>query len=510
MKAKLFDLKIIIVVSFIFSRTVWGQFEPTAEQLFPAPGNVLQLPSMPSNGLESRFPKPQAIVIDSILAQRLQTVLDSVRMAQNLTGLSAAVSDSAGNVWLGTSGYSVPANSDTIQPEMIFCIGSVTKTFIAALTMQLIEQGQLTLEDSLYHWIPAHPYIDSTVTIRQLLNHTSGIDDFLNTSNAWVIAMISDPDSIWQPWDAITTFLGPPAFPKGTQWGYSNTNYLLLGMIIEQITQAEVAGELRNRFYLPLGLDSTFLAVDDSLAAPRAHNWHDWYGTGQLIDLYSFSLNAMYSLAWTAGSMFATAENLIHWCDALYRGQVLSPSSLNQMVTVEPPSTFYGLGTVVVPVLGRQVWGHDGSYFGFLTIMLYSPQDKVSVVVCLNQNPGAIDWVFVELFRAIINHVPTAIEDYIASQLPGEFELYQNYPNPFNPATTIAFSVERREKVKLEIFDALGHRVRTLIDQPMQPGRFKAEWDGRNASGQQVASGIYFYRLHAGDFVQSRKMILLR
>ncbi|MCK6620212.1 MAG: T9SS type A sorting domain-containing protein [Calditrichaceae bacterium] len=98
----------------------------------------------------------------------------------------------------------------------------------------------------------------------------------------------------------------------------------------------------------------------------------------------------------------------------------------------------------------------------------------------------------------------------VANHLPTEFSLQQNYPNPFNPSTTIAFALPRQGKVKLEIFDILGRRVRSLLDQPMQPGRFKIEWDGRNAGGEAVASGVYFYRLVAGDFVGVKKMVLLR
>ncbi len=106
----------------------------------------------------------------------------------------------------------------------------------------------------------------------------------------------------------------------------------------------------------------------------------------------------------------------------------------------------------------------------------------------------------------------------IVDHIPSEFSLQQNYPNPFNPSTTIAFAIARQSQVKLEIFDILGRRVRSLLDQPMQPGRFKIEWDGRNAGGEAVASGVYFYRLVAGapstssgqGFVQVKKMVLLR
>jgi D-alanyl-D-alanine carboxypeptidase len=519
---------VIFWLSFLFAGSAFAQLQLKEQQLFPVPGNALDLPFQRSNVIDPLFQKPgysHAIIIDSTLTARLQSVLDSVRVSRNFIGLSAAVSDSAGNIWLGTSGYSVPANADTILAEMIFNIGSVTKTFIAALTMQLIEEGHLSLEDSLYLWIPSHQSIDSTITIRQLLNHTSGINDFLNTSSNWIVAMINDPDSLWHPEDVINTFLGPPDFPKGTQWGYSNTNYILLGMIIEQITGMEVTSELRSRFYQPLGLNSTFLAPDDSLAAPRAHNWHDWYGTGQLIDLYSYPSNAMYSIAWTAGTMFASGENLVRWCAALYRGNVLSPASLAQMVTVEPPSTFYGLGTVVATALGRPVWGHGGSYFGFRTATYYSPQDQVNIAVLLNQNPGEVDFVYLDLLETIINYVPTGIGDEVTHHQPSVFRLDQNYPNPFNPQTTISYQLFWKGtlsgaaifNVELVVYNMLGQKVKTLVSKRQATGSYTVQWDGRNDTGKPVTSGVYLYRLwlstplgKAGEFMQTRKMVLLR
>ena len=90
------------------------------------------------------------------------------------------------------------------------------------------------------------------------------------------------------------------------------------------------------------------------------------------------------------------------------------------------------------------------------------------------------------------------------------FELYQNYPNPFNPATMIRFSLAHRVKVKLEIFNLLGQRVKTLVDAALAPGQHRLIWDGRNDAGLRVSSGVYFYRLKAGDYVKSRKMVLIR
>ena len=186
-----------------------------------------------------------------------------MRTFHNLVGLSVAVSDANQDIWLGTTGYSNPIEGDTITSDMIFNIASVTKTFVAGITMQLIEEGNLSLGDSIYHWIPSHPYIDSTVTIKQMLNHTSGINAFINTDTTWFNLFLQYPDSLWDAWDAINSFLLPPAFPAGSTWGYSNTNYMLLGMIIEQETGLPLNEVIQNRVSIPYSLDRTFLEPVD-------------------------------------------------------------------------------------------------------------------------------------------------------------------------------------------------------------------------------------------------------
>ena len=95
-------------------------------------------------------------------------------------------------------------------------------------------------------------------------------------------------------------------------------------------------------------------------------------------------------------------------------------------------------------------------------------------------------------------------------QRPSEFSLSQNYPNPFNPATSIKFVLSKSGEVKIEVFNILGQRVRTLVDQHLKPGHMVVDWDGKDDGGEEVSSGIYFYRLKAGDFTQTRKMVLLK
>jgi len=105
---------------------------------------------------------------------------------------------------------------------------------------------------------------------------------------------------------------------------------------------------------------------------------------------------------------------------------------------------------------------------------------------------------------------PTDVQEISTGELPLTFSLSQNYPNPFNPSTVIEFTVPRRSQVEVSVYNLLGQSVVTLVDQPMSQGTYRTVWDGRNKSGDHVASGVYFYRLEAEHFVEVKKMVLLK
>ncbi len=179
-----------------------------------------------------------------------------------------------GDIWKGVSGIS----HDTVEitTDMLFGIASTTKTYMAAIIMQLYEADSLKLSDSIYKWLPPFDNIDSTVTIRQLLNHTSGIYNVTNHPG-YIDSVFVTGSRIWTPEEILETFVLEPSFPPGTDYEYSNTNFKLLGMIIEEITGNEIVSELHNRITIPLELSSTFLFPDEGYEGVRSHVWYpDW------------------------------------------------------------------------------------------------------------------------------------------------------------------------------------------------------------------------------------------
>jgi CubicO group peptidase (beta-lactamase class C family) len=300
-----------------------------------------------------------------------------------------------------------------ISPDMLFDIASIGKNFVAILVCQLAEEGRLTFDDPLSRWLPDYPNIDNKITIRQLLNHTSGLFDWVDHPQSPFRRPFSAKEVSSQE-EVVTTLVSEPYFPAGGGFHYSTTNYTLLRIIVERVTGSTVAKEIRARFLEPLGLNRT-LVLDTETRVPEtaniAHAWLDVDGNGALDDVSSWPIS------WIAtrspALMYCTAENLARWSQAIYRGEVLNQTSLKQVLTFHRPaphpafSTGYGLGTQEFS-LGRLVlWGHLG-YGYYLSSMMYIPKHSASVVVLTNDNNFmSINLSVIALLAAMEFHLDT-------------------------------------------------------------------------------------------------------
>jgi D-alanyl-D-alanine carboxypeptidase len=333
---------------------------------------------------------------DTNWARKLQIALDNARKTYAVKGLSAVVITTNG-IWQGTSGFSEPALSNSIQPYMRFSIGSVTKTFTAALIMQLAEEGKLFLTDPISNWLPNYPNITNTITIRQLLNHTSGVYDFTENPAYW--PMVSQTNKVYTPQEVLA-LVKAPYFPPGGGWHYSSTGYILLGLIAEAISQESVASQIRSRFLEPLQLRSTYLEGSELASGERAHGFSINY-TGTLDDIFNHPLWPVeYPVAWTAGAMTSTAYDVARWTRALYGGEVLTPASLSAMTTwVAGSSPTYGLGTMRLTSSKGDFWGHVGGITGYTSWAGHSPTRNLTVIVLINQDND----YFSAIWRALVD-----------------------------------------------------------------------------------------------------------
>ena len=346
--------------------------------------------------------------------QKLQNALDRERKTSNVKGVSAAVIVPNEEIWLGVSGMSDPTFDEQIIPETRFDLCSVGKNYVAALVLQLVEEGKLMLDDPLQKWLPDYPNIDNNITIRQMLNHTSGIYDFVkHPQSPWQMAYKST--RIWTQEEILLSLVDKPYFSPGNGYHYSTTNYVLLRMIVEKATGVEVSKEIENRFLGPLNLNHTII-IDPLEPIPEgmtiANNW-----IGESVDL------APKPQPWTTTSphlIYATAEDAARWMHLLYcERKVLSQKSLEQMLDFhfpapgDPPLSGYGLGVMFVDnelaeksfgVKGVRMWGHGGSTLGFRSIVMYLPDHGTTISVLINDNEdeGLVN-IFAGLLKVVVD-----------------------------------------------------------------------------------------------------------
>ncbi|MDP9177393.1 MAG: beta-lactamase family protein, partial [Gemmatimonadota bacterium] len=268
--------------------------------------------------------------------------------------------------------------------KSVYRIGSVTKQFTAAAAMQLVEQGKLRLDDSIGTHISSLPAAWRPVTVRQLLNHTSGIPSYTAIGPAWARRWGEEmtPDTL-----LALTAAAPMRFPSGTKWEYDNTGYVLLGMLIEKGTGRPWGTDLEERFTKPLGLSDTRNCTATPLV-PRRVRGYDPQGNGWV--------NAPYlamSQPYAAGAICSTVGDIARWNRALHTGKVVSPASYALMtnpagVAVEAK---YGFGLGRDTVGGRPMISHGGGIHGFRTENVWVPSEELSVTVLANSGSAPAD-----------------------------------------------------------------------------------------------------------------------
>jgi len=280
-------------------------------------------------------------------------------------------------------GFADRENKIPATPETRFRIGSVTKQFTAAAILTLQEQGKLSIEDTLDKYFPGYPGGDK-ITLHQMLNHTSGLHNY--TAHPDFLARVTQPI---KPSDLVAWFQDdPPDFPPGEQFSYSNTNYVLLGQIVEKVSGMSYGDYLQKQFFGPLGLHDTGVWQN---ATPPDHGAKGYSFDGkQVVPALDWDM----SWAGGAGELYSTVGDLWRWTEALHGGRVLSPTSLQEMTTVatvtkkETLTLQYGMGMYHTSIDWLPAMGHNGGVNGYLSEVMWLPGEKVTVVALSNSMPA--------------------------------------------------------------------------------------------------------------------------
>lgn len=346
------------------------------------------------------------------LEQRLQAALNEGFAQTEGKGFSVAVLVPGRSMWTGVVGVS--HDDVPITPRTVFGAGSITKTFTALTILRLAEEGFLSLDDSLHSWLPDYPYVDHDITIRQLLNHTSGLSDFADVPG-WFIPLLNEPERVWGMEEYFLETIREPYFEKGTAWSYSTSGYLLLRMIIELASGGTVGAQYRQYVIEPLGLSDTYVCPYDPLPANWAHGWLDITGD-DVYDDFSVLPNTSWCSA-VGGAVYTTPTDLAELADALmHERTILDDPTYDEMTDFYYPSGHdepmvygYGLGLVWFDssfMSGHTAWGHGGNAPGYAAGTWYLVDHGVVLSVMDNTEEGdAMAAVVESIFDVITEHV---------------------------------------------------------------------------------------------------------
>ncbi|MFE3877734.1 serine hydrolase domain-containing protein [Kitasatospora sp. NPDC059146] len=308
------------------------------------------------------------------------------------TSALAAVWEDGRLEWRNATGVADRGSGGPADPEGRFRIGSATKTFVATTLLQLVGEHRLDLDDRLECLLPGVVPNSAAITVRQLLDHTSGVANytqdpaFESTDEGWLNGRRFRPYSLQDLVDIANTY--PPAFPPGQDWAYSNTNYVLVGMIIEKLTGHSWQQEVTRRIIRPLHLTGTSMPGNSPFVpGPHAHGYLKTAEGPVDVTLLDPSM------AGSAGAGISTTADLTTFLGALLGGRLLPPAELAEMqrTTASGGGRGYGLGLQRVDTPCGTFWGHAGGIPGYNTLMLGSADGRrqfASVVTAYDVGDG--------------------------------------------------------------------------------------------------------------------------
>ncbi|MEO8664747.1 MAG: serine hydrolase domain-containing protein [Ignavibacteria bacterium] len=332
------------------------------------------------------------------MENKLSALIDSFYVNDTLPGVVAGV-------WTPdfTYKYAVGKADLVTGAERLFDdkirIGSITKTFVATVILQLVDEGKLNLDDRLDKYYPSYPN-SSNITLRQMLDMSSGMPDYIENPRV-LKSFIFDRNDKYTPQELFDiTASMQPSFEPGKGWQYSNGNYNILGMLIEKITGNPLHIEIDNRIIKPLGLNNTVFPLTSQMDGQYSHGYMKDTLTREFIDVTVMDP----SIGWAAGNMISNFDDLKIYAKALAEGTLISRSSQEQRLMFldigASKSVKYGLG-----ILSMEGFiGHNGGITGYNTTMCYNPELKALIIISVNEyglEGGASDKIFAALAKAV-------------------------------------------------------------------------------------------------------------
>jgi CubicO group peptidase (beta-lactamase class C family) len=478
--------------------------------------------------IESPFPQPtqlrknfsdrynksgdDKILLDSYISNRSSN-LDSIIVAKmdqhHIPGLAASIVRDGNIIWTGSYGYANIEDNIEVVDSTLFMLASVSKTVTGVALMKLWEAGSFELDDDINNYLPfevRNPFFpDSAITFRMLLTHTSSINDNWAEMPYYIgdspIPLCQYLEDYLVPGGEYYHTINYNSFPPGTNWDYCNVAVSLVGCLVEQIA-GNFSTYCKDFIFSPLDMYETswFLAGLDTTHIARPYTYSG--GTYHVYPHHGYS-------DYPAGQLRTSALQLSRFLITFMQGgkigstRILDSTTVSLMTTAQYPQINVNQGLIWYRMLvdGRLIWGHSGGDRGVGTSMFYCPAEGTGVIFLGNIYPSGFINI---LLDALFDYAsPVSVGDELT--FPVSYRLYQNFPNPFNPDTKILYRIQELCFVTLKVFDVLGNEVVTLVKEKKPAGTYEFDFNA-----DELPSSVYFYKLQAGSFVETKKMILLK
>ena len=345
---------------------------------------------------QQRLAPAPAPSLQSQLQSQLQAKFEELHRAATFPGGTAGFVLEDGSSFAIAVGVSDRSAGTAMRTSDRLLLGSVGKTYVAAVTIQMVHEKKFGLDDTLDKFFGKEPWFPliangPAISIRHLMTHTSGLVRY-EFNPKFTADLSANPDRVWTGVDRLTyLFDAPPPFAPGAGWEYSDTNYIVLGMIIEQVAKSTFYDEARRRLLVPFALNDTVPA--DTRTVPGliqgyAGDKNPFGGTDEMIKNGKFAVNPQFE--WTGGGWAVTALDLARWGKVMYEGKAFDSSLMAAFLDGVPaklgPDSKYGLGVIIRPSAAGLTYGHSGFMPGYQTELLYFPEMKVSIAVQVNSS----------------------------------------------------------------------------------------------------------------------------
>ena len=364
----------------------------------------------------------QVAMAAPVLEQRLQAKLDSLHAAGSFPGATVGVALADGSMLALAVGESDTTSHTRMRPADMMLAGSTGKTFFGAVALQLVSEGRIALDDPISKYLGSEPWFSRlpngpAITIRMLMNHTSGLVRY-EFDDAFTQAVRAEPYRVWKPEEQVAFILGTePPFAAGQGWTYSDTNYIVLAIIMERVTGEPMYEAIRRRVLRPLGLEAGIIAQTGpdlpGLVQGYAGQGNPFADSDEVLVDGRFVFDP--SFEWAGGGFIVNAGSLARWAKLLYENRAFDPRLNAEFYDgVETRGlgrgARYGLGVIIAESPFGTTYGHSGFFPGYLTEVRYWPDHRFAIAIQVNTSasgravPGGTAGALVQMAGILVEN----------------------------------------------------------------------------------------------------------